>query len=113
MPQTGIPQGDRLSISIAAASIIAKVHRDRLMCRFHERFPQYGFDSHKGYATADHCEALRRYGPCPLHRVTFNGVLQGTECGVEEGVTESDTQLRHPPHRQQRGRGAVLSAGED
>lgn len=86
--QTGIPQGDCLSISIAAASIIAKVHRDRLMCLFHERFPQYGFDSHKGYATPDHCEALRKYGPCPLHRVTFNGVLPGTECRVEEGGTE-------------------------
>ncbi|MGA2404903.1 MAG: ribonuclease HII, partial [Syntrophobacteraceae bacterium] len=57
--QKGIPQGDSLSISIAAASIIAKVHRDRLMCEFHETFPQYGFDSHKGYATARHCEAIR------------------------------------------------------
>ncbi|HYA42461.1 MAG TPA: ribonuclease HII [Syntrophobacteraceae bacterium] len=81
--QRGIPQGDRLSISIAAASIIAKVHRDRLMCEFHEKFPQYGFDSHKGYATARHCEAIRRYGPCCLHRVTFNGVLAGTECRVD------------------------------
>lgn len=78
--QKGIPQGDCLSISIAAASIIAKVHRDRLMCEFHEKFPQYGFDSHKGYGTARHCEALRRHGPCSLHRTTFNGVLPGTEC---------------------------------
>ena len=82
--QKGIPQGDSLSISIAAASIIAKVHRDRLMCEFHERFPQYGFDSHKGYATARHYEAIRRYGPCSLHRVTFNGVLPGTECRVDD-----------------------------
>jgi len=82
--QKGIPRGDCLSISIAAASIIAKVHRDRLMCEFHEKFPQYGFDSHKGYATARHCDALRKYGPCSLHRITFNGVMPGTECRVND-----------------------------
>jgi ribonuclease HII len=82
--QKGIVQGDRLSVSIAAASIIAKVHRDRLMCEFHETFPQYGFDSHKGYATARHCEAIRRHGPCSLHRISFNGVLRGTECRVDD-----------------------------
>ena len=82
--QRGIVQGDRLSISIAAASIIAKVHRDRLMCEFHETFPQYGFDSHKGYGTARHCEAIRRHGPCSLHRITFNGVLHGTECRIDD-----------------------------
>ena len=83
MKQKGIVQGDCLSISIAAASIIAKVHRDRLMCEYHEIFPQYGFDSHKGYATARHCEAIRRHGPCSLHRITFNGVLQG-ECRIDD-----------------------------
>jgi ribonuclease HII len=82
--QKGITQGDCLSVSIAAASIIAKVYRDRLMCRFHEEFPQYGFDSHKGYATARHCEAIRRHGPCPLHRMTFNGVLPDTECRIDD-----------------------------
>ncbi len=81
--QKGIPRGDFLSISIASASIIAKVHRDRMMCRFHEEFPQYGFDSHKGYGTARHYEALRRHGPCSLHRVTFKGVLPGSECLIE------------------------------
>lgn len=85
MGQKGIPQGDSLSVSIAAASIIAKVHRDRLMCEFHEKFPQYGFDSHKGYATARHYEALRRYGPCSLHRITFKGVLPDTECRIDGG----------------------------
>ncbi len=76
--QKGIPHGDALSVSIAAASIIAKVHRDRLMCRLHEEFPLYGFDSHKGYGTARHYEALRNFGPCSVHRVTFKGV-----CGCE------------------------------
>ncbi|MGC9965491.1 MAG: ribonuclease HII [Syntrophobacteraceae bacterium] len=84
LEQKGIAQGDSLSISIAAASIIAKVYRDRLMCEFHKEFPQYGFDSHKGYGTARHCEAIRRHGPCPLHRVTFNGVLQGRECRIDD-----------------------------
>jgi len=82
--QKGIPQGDGLSISIAAASIVAKVYRDRLMCEFHEHYPQYGFDCHKGYATARHYEAIRRYGPCSLHRKTFSGVLQGTECRIDD-----------------------------
>jgi len=81
--QKGIPQGDSLSLSIASASIIAKVHRDRIMCECHEQFPQYGFDSHKGYATAQHCEALRKHGPCPLHRMTFRRVAPGSECAVD------------------------------
>lgn len=82
--QKGIPQGDGLSLSIAAASIIAKVHRDRIMCRLHEEFPLYGFDAHKGYATARHCEAIRIHGPCSFHRRSFRGVMPGTECRVED-----------------------------
>ena len=89
MEQKGIPRGDSLSISIAAASIIAKVHRDRLMCQFHDQFPQYGFDVHKGYGTARHCEAIRIHGPCPLHRTTFRGVISGTECRLDDDNGES------------------------
>lgn len=81
--QKGIPRGDSLSLSIASASIIAKVHRDRIMCECHEQFPQYGFDSHKGYATAQHCEALRKHGPCPLHRMTFRRVVPDSECEID------------------------------
>jgi ribonuclease HII len=73
-PQLGIPGGDRKSLSIAAASIVAKVHRDRLMDCYHEMYPAYGFDRNKGYGTAGHREALRRHGPCPLHRRSFAGV---------------------------------------
>jgi len=73
-PQLGIPGGDRKSLSIAAASIVAKVHRDRLMDCYHEMYPVYGFDRNKGYGTAGHREALRRHGPCPLHRRSFAGV---------------------------------------
>jgi ribonuclease HII len=75
IPQTGIPQGDKRSLSIAAASIVAKVHRDRLMCEYHKIYPIYGFALNKGYGTAKHLEALRRHGPCPLHRLSFRGVV--------------------------------------
>ena len=73
-PQIGIPGGDRRSVSIAAASIVAKVHRDRLMDHYHEIYPAYGFDRNRGYATAGHREALKRFGPCPVHRRSFAGV---------------------------------------
>lgn len=74
--QHAVVGGDRRSISIAAASIIAKVTRDRLMERYHADYPQYGFVHHKGYATREHLEAIRKHGCCPLHRRSFNGVRQ-------------------------------------
>jgi ribonuclease HII len=64
--------GDARSVTIAAASIIAKVTRDSLMCEYHEQFPQYGFDRHKGYGTKVHVEALRLHGLCPIHRRSFH-----------------------------------------
>ena len=66
-----IIHGDALSYSIAAASILAKVERDRLMLEYAEKYPEYGFESHKGYGSAHHIEMLRKYGPCPIHRATF------------------------------------------
>ncbi len=71
-PQTPIVQGDTLSYSIAAASVIAKVTRDRLMLQFDRLYPDYGFAEHKGYATPAHLEALQRLGPCPIHRRSFS-----------------------------------------
>jgi ribonuclease HII len=71
MAQRAIPGGDRRCTAIAAASIVAKVTRDRLMRRLHERDPRYGFDRHKGYATRDHLEAVGRYGYSDVHRRTF------------------------------------------
>ena len=71
-PQTALVKGDRLSGSIAAASIVAKVHRDRLMKEFHREFPQYGFDRHKGYPTPAHFQAIRQFGLCKIHRRTFH-----------------------------------------
>jgi ribonuclease HII len=73
-----VVNGDGLSFSIAAASVIAKVERDRLMRTLHDAFPQYGFDTNKGYATPFHLEKLRQYGPCPLHRRSFEPVAQLT-----------------------------------
>lgn len=74
IPQTTIVSGDAKSASIAAASIVAKVARDRFMERMDRKFPQYGFARHKGYPTRDHIRALQDHGPCLLHRRTFSGV---------------------------------------
>lgn len=69
--QVPIIKGDSKSVSIAAASILAKVTRDRLMTEYEEIYPQYGFAKHKGYGTGLHIEAIQKYGPCPIHRQTF------------------------------------------
>ena len=74
--QTSIIYGDSLSISIAAASVVAKVYRDQRMREFDQLYPQYGLASHKGYSTPEHLAALERHGPCPLHRKTFRPVAQ-------------------------------------
>jgi ribonuclease HII len=71
LPQRSIIKGDASCLSIAAASIIAKVTRDRLMLQLHERYPVYGFAQHKGYCTEAHLAALREHGVCPIHRRTF------------------------------------------
>lgn len=71
-----IIKGDSLSISIAAASIIAKVERDKLMLEAHELFPQYGFADNKGYGTRKHIKAIKKYGPSPMHRLSFRPVCE-------------------------------------
>jgi ribonuclease HII len=73
-PQRNLADGDRRSASVAAASILAKVTRDRIMEAADREYPAYGFGRHKGYATPEHRDALERYGPCPLHRRTFAGI---------------------------------------
>ncbi len=74
MPHLGVTKGDRVSATIAAASIIAKVTRDRLMLQYAAVYPQYGLDQHKGYGTKSHLEAIRKHGPSPIHRRSFAGV---------------------------------------
>ena len=76
LPQKPIVKGDTLSISIAAASIVAKVTRDRLMEEYNAYYPQFGFSQHKGYPTRAHKEAIRKFGYCPIHRKTFKGVKE-------------------------------------
>ena len=71
LPVKTVVKGDSLSMNIAAASILAKVTRDDLMLELAKEYPQYGFDIHKGYGTRAHYDALREYGPCPIHRTTF------------------------------------------
>ncbi len=75
-PSKNIIKGDTKSASIAAASIIAKIYRDNLMMEFDKKYPEYGFASHKGYATKKHLENLSHFGPCPIHRVSFSPVSQ-------------------------------------
>jgi ribonuclease HII len=76
VPQTAIVKGDGKSFSIAAASILAKVSRDKRMKELDEQYPQYAFAAHKGYGTALHLERLQRYGPSPIHRLSFAPVRQ-------------------------------------
>src|ERR1700683_5622713 len=87
LPQRAIIHGDALSASIAAASILAKVERDRMMCAWDAIFPEYGLASHKGYSTPRHLAALQEFGPTPLHRQSFAPVWQNP---VEQEVFEFD-----------------------
>ena len=74
--QEAIIKGDNLVYTIAAASVIAKVTRDRIMREEHKKYPNYGFDKHKGYGTKFHLDCLQQYGPCPIHRQSFRPVRQ-------------------------------------
>ena len=76
LPQQTIPKGDQRCLSIAAASIVAKVTRDRLMTAYHDQYPEYNFARHKGYGTKEHLQAIRKYGCCPLHRQSFRTIYQ-------------------------------------
>jgi len=78
-PQKNLIEGDRRSASVAAASIVAKVTRDRLMQAADLEYPKYGFGRHKGYPTPEHRDALQKHGPCRLHRRSFAGVLIQSE----------------------------------
>ncbi len=72
--QKAVPQGDEKIISVAIASIIAKVARDRMMSEYHAEYPEYDFDKHKGYGTKKHIEAIKKFGPCPIHRRSFEPI---------------------------------------
>jgi len=74
IPTKGIKQGDKISLSIAAASIIAKCERDKIMIKYHEIWPEYGFLEHKGYGTKKHIAAIKKHGPCEIHRTSFEPI---------------------------------------
>lgn len=98
VPQKAIIHGDALSASIAAASILAKVERDRMMCEWDAMFPLYGLASHKGYSTPRHLAVLREHGPCPLHRQSFapvwqNPVPQEAFAFMDEEVGEDSVEV--------------------
>ena len=76
IPSLFIVDGDEVCPLISAASIVAKVTRDRLMVAYDKRYPQYGFAKHKGYPTREHIEAIRKFGPCPIHRLSFSPVKE-------------------------------------
>jgi ribonuclease HII len=78
IPSWKIIEGDALSLSIAAGSIIAKVTRDRMMEEYHRQWPEYGFKQHKGYGTPAHLQALEKHGPCPIHRRSFRGCQESS-----------------------------------
>jgi ribonuclease HII len=92
-PQTKLFYGDSLSLSIAAASVVAKVHRDALLRQLDELYPQYGLASHKGYATPEHRKALREHGPCALHRRSFAPVRSADPDAALELALESSELL--------------------
>lgn len=85
-PTLSIKKGDAVTASVAAASIVAKVTRDRIMDRLHKRYPEFGFDHNRGYGTADHIDAIERLGPSPVHRLSFAGVGQGALPGMGRGT---------------------------
>ncbi len=87
LPQRGIVSGDQKSASVAAASIVAKVFRDRWMKHLHGLYPAYAFHAHKGYGTAEHLEALQAFGPCPVHRRSFAPVAFSEKGPFEKALT--------------------------
>ncbi|MDQ4109438.1 MAG: ribonuclease HII [Actinomycetota bacterium] len=92
-PSLGIKRGDAVAVSVAAASIVAKVTRDRIMDRMHRRYPAWGFDHNRGYGTPDHLEVLDRLGPTPIHRLSFACVGQASLPGMGRsvGLSTSET----------------------
>ncbi len=84
IPQQTLTKGESKSASIAAASIVAKVMRDRMMEDYHQRFPAYNFKKNKGYPTAEHRKAIKEYGPCKIHRQTFKGVREHLRSGCSD-----------------------------
>jgi ribonuclease HII len=95
-PSLAIKKGDAVAVSVAAASIVAKVTRDRIMLRMHKRYPDFGFDHNKGYGTPEHLEVLDRLGPTPIHRLSFACVGQASLPGIGRSIQVTTWGI--PPH---------------
>jgi ribonuclease HII len=93
-PSLGVKKGDAVTAAIAAASIVAKVTRDRIMRTLDKRYPGFGFAENKGYGTPDHWDALDRHGPTPVHRLSFSGVGQVALPGLGRSMSPSETMVR-------------------
>ncbi|SOD74200.1 RNase HII [Jatrophihabitans sp. GAS493] len=114
VPTTAVWKGDAVVACIAAASILAKVTRDRMMTELHESFPQYDFAKHKGYVTSAHSAALRRFGPCPQHRFSYINVRQAVGGGAAGSVLDPDTRVRaEAPVRKNDYRQTLTSRAEE
>lgn len=98
LPQKALIKGDSISYSIAAASVIAKTYRDELMSAYDADFPHYGFAGHKGYGAAVHLAALKKHGPCPLHRTTFRGVLPAADRTSFERINSNNIKKAAGPY---------------
>jgi ribonuclease HII len=97
-PGLPVPKGDRVAACVAAASIVAKVTRDRIMVELHETYPDYGFSVHKGYVTRAHTAALREHGPCPEHRRSFINVARAADgSAAETTVVAGSTEKEDAP----------------
>jgi ribonuclease HII len=96
-PGLAVWKGDQVAACVAAASIVAKVTRDRMMVELHEQWPQYGFDGHKGYVTPDHSAALREHGPCPEHRFSYANVAAVAGCRRGRGTVTVSSVTAHAP----------------
>lgn len=92
VPSLAVWKGDRVSASISAASVVAKVTRDRIMIGLHDSYPSYGFSAHKGYVTPEHQVALWRYGPCPEHRFSYVNVARAAGLGPQAGTVLVDNE---------------------
>jgi ribonuclease HII len=95
LPSTAVWKGDAVVACIAAASILAKVTRDRIMVDLHDRFPDYDFARHKGYVTADHAQALGTHGPCPEHRMRYVNVQRAAAGMMAAGPTADEMTLEY------------------
>lgn len=103
VPTLAMWKGDQVAACVAAASVIAKVTRDALMCELHEDFPEYGFSRHKGYSTRSHMAALVRHGPCPQHRMSFVNVRGSVAAREDIDVESSPAESYYLPGSGQNG----------